>query len=345
MTDMMMTKASGGLATLETYEARIDLYKEQIVGGYLGIGRTLLEAKAAGVVPHGQWETWATGRTGLSIRHVQRCMQAAREIDESSPLARLDMSKALLLLSSGLDTETRDSIGAAAAEEQVSVSELRRQIAQAREQGKADAYATAREQAQKDLLARLDEAEEEHAQELRRARDDARQAAVQQQEYWRHQLHARENELRDVQSQVDAARAEGKAAGMVESEHLRQRLEQAEDARQAAQQELLMLRSAQASASAGSGDAQGLTPERFARATRTYLAEVAELPYMGSALAGMDSGDRYICEQQLRRLSDWLQAAQAALRVQVIDVTADLDELLRDGLYDRDALMGGICDV
>ena len=106
-----------------------------------------------------------------------------------------------------------------------------------------------------------------------------------------------------------------------------------------------MLRSAQASAAAGSGDVQGLTPERFARATRTYLAEVAELPYMGSALAGMDSGDRYICEQQLRRLSDWLQAAQAALRVQVIDVTADLDELLRDGLYDRDALTGGICDV
>ena len=38
------------------YEERIHMYKEQVVGGYIGIGRTLIEAKETGAVPHGEWE-------------------------------------------------------------------------------------------------------------------------------------------------------------------------------------------------------------------------------------------------------------------------------------------------
>ena len=49
--------------TIADYEARIHLYKEQIGIGYIGIGRTLNEAKAAQVVPHGQWEDWVTRTT------------------------------------------------------------------------------------------------------------------------------------------------------------------------------------------------------------------------------------------------------------------------------------------
>ena len=147
------------------YEERIHMYKEQVVGGYIGIGRTLIEAKETGAVPHGEWEEWATATTGMSIRNVQRCMQAAREISDGSPLAKLDMSKALLLLSSGLEEEKREAIGAAAAEDQISVKELQRRIAQA----KAETRAQCREEAIRDRQF----VEQRHKQELSDVRAEA----------------------------------------------------------------------------------------------------------------------------------------------------------------------------
>jgi hypothetical protein len=116
--------------TLADYEARIHLYKEQIGTGYIGIGRTLIEAKEAKVVPHGQWESWVTETTGLTPRQAQRCMQAATEIREGSAMARLEMSKALLLLGSGLDEEAREEIAGKAAEEGATVAALREEIRQ-----------------------------------------------------------------------------------------------------------------------------------------------------------------------------------------------------------------------
>ena len=93
---MLAEKKMTGALTLADYEARIHLYREQIGTGYIGIGRTLNEAKDAGVVPHGEWEEWVTRTTGLNTRQAQRCMQAAREIRDGSALARLEMSKALM---------------------------------------------------------------------------------------------------------------------------------------------------------------------------------------------------------------------------------------------------------
>lgn len=122
--------------TLADFEARIHLYKEQIGTGYIGIGKTLNEAKAAGVVPHGQWETWVTETTGLTPRQAQRCMKAATEIRDGSAMARLEMSKALMLLSSGLDEETRERVAAQAAEDGQTVKALKDEIA--RIQGKME---------------------------------------------------------------------------------------------------------------------------------------------------------------------------------------------------------------
>ena len=118
--------------TLADYEARIHLYKEQIGTGYIGIGRTLLEAKEAKVVPHGQWEAWVTETTGLTPRQAQRCMQAATEIKDGTMMARLEMSKALLLLSSGLDAEQQEEIASRAVEEGATVKDLREQLRQAK---------------------------------------------------------------------------------------------------------------------------------------------------------------------------------------------------------------------
>ena len=133
---MLAKETEGRVLALADYEARIHLYKEQIGTGYIGIGRTLNEAREAGVVPHGQWESWVTEVTGLTPRQAQRCMQAAREIRDGSQLARLEMSKALLLLSSGLDEDTREEVAKAAADEGATVKRLRQEIRE--KQGQAD---------------------------------------------------------------------------------------------------------------------------------------------------------------------------------------------------------------
>ena len=66
-----------------------------------------------------------TRTTGLNPRQAQRCMQAAREIKDGSALARLEMSKALLVLSSGLNQEAQEQIARQAADEGATVKQLR----------------------------------------------------------------------------------------------------------------------------------------------------------------------------------------------------------------------------
>ena len=128
MTEAVTMTKEGRALTVADYEARIHLYKEQIGFGYIGIGRTLNEAKEAGVVPAGQWEAWVTDVTGLTVRQAQRCMQAAREIRDGSALARLEMSKAMRLLSSGLDEEQREELAEKASQDELTVKELEAEI-------------------------------------------------------------------------------------------------------------------------------------------------------------------------------------------------------------------------
>ena len=129
---MLANRTETRALTLADYEARIHLYKEQIGTGYIGIGRTLLEAKEAKVVPHGQWESWVTETTGLTPRQAQRCMQAATEIKDGTAMARLEMSKALMLLSSGLNAERQEEIAGKAVEEGATVKDLREQLRKAK---------------------------------------------------------------------------------------------------------------------------------------------------------------------------------------------------------------------
>ena len=172
--------------TLADYEARIHLYKEQIGVGYIGIGRTLIEAKEAKVVPHGQWESWVTETTGLTPRQAQRCMQAATEIKDGTAMARLEMSKALLLLGSGLDEGTREELAAKAADEGATVKDLREQLKQAKlklvqETGAAteirDALRKAeedREQLEQQMKAQM----ESYRENLEKTQSDAYRAGV-----------------------------------------------------------------------------------------------------------------------------------------------------------------------
>lgn len=138
MNEIRKMDDGGQMITLAGCEAKIALYKEQIGTGYIGIGKTLIEAKEAGVVPHGEWETWVEKTTGLSARQAQRCMQAAREIREGSEMAKLEMRKAIMLLSSGLDEETREAVAGEAAEKGTSIRALQEKIRQLQEEKDAE---------------------------------------------------------------------------------------------------------------------------------------------------------------------------------------------------------------
>ena len=167
--------------TLADYEARIHLYKEQIGTGYIGIGRTLLEATEAKVVPHGQWESWVTQTTGLTARQAQRCMQAATEIRDGSAMARLEMSKALLLLGSGLDEEAREEIAQKAGQEGATVKALKEEIRQTKlklvqETGASAEIREALKKAEgerEDLEQQIRARETAYQQRLEEAREDA----------------------------------------------------------------------------------------------------------------------------------------------------------------------------
>lgn len=139
----MLAKTETRVLGIADYEARIQLYKEQAITGYIGIGRTLNEAKAAGVVPHGEWEAWVERTTGLNIRQAQRCMKAASEIRDGSFLGQIDMSKAMLLLSSGLENEQQEALAEQAVKEDSSVRELREQIRKLKLEKVAEAGANA----------------------------------------------------------------------------------------------------------------------------------------------------------------------------------------------------------
>ena len=293
------------------YEERILMYREQVVGGYIGIGRTLIEAKETGAVPHGEWEEWATAATGMSIRNVQRCMQAAREISDGSPLAKLDMSKALMLLSSGLDEEKREAIGAAAAEDQISVKELQRRISEARAAAREECQAEARriqavedQKHRQDLIAAQHDVAAKYQARVNELQDQCNAAAG--------MIRAKEQELEAAAQALEEANR--RTAPSAEVARLRTRLEKVDAERQAAQQQLLAFKAQQATAAAGGNAQTGLSAERFGSAVRAFLVEVGELPYMGGILATADYGERQQYQVHLDRVASWLELARTAVQ-------------------------------
>ena len=68
------------LVTLANIEYRISVHMQGTYREILAVGRCLVEAKEAGLVPHGQWEEWVRRNTGMSERQAQRLMQAARNV-------------------------------------------------------------------------------------------------------------------------------------------------------------------------------------------------------------------------------------------------------------------------
>ena len=306
------------IMTLADYEARIYLYKEQIGAGYIGIGRTLIEAKEADVVPHGEWEAWVTRTTGLNPRQAQRCMQAAREIKDGSALARLEMSKALLVLSSGLDQETQEQIAQQAADEGATVKELRQQIEQQKQDLAFTRHAAA-EETRKVTEAKLDALE---AKEAAQGMESALREVSEENERLRGQLQGVQEYVADQRTQAaDAARLEAAAAARQEIEDLRADLEAAEAREEKRADELEQLR--REHQQRAMDDARGLATSTLsgfdlAAAVRAFIGSAGVLPQMGPTLRNASQAERETIRQNIETVATWVESARAALGVYAV---------------------------
>lgn len=306
------------IMTLADYEARIYLYKEQIGVGYIGIGRTLIEAKEADVVPHGEWEAWVTRTTGLNPRQAQRCMQAAREIKDGSALARLEMSKALLVLSSGLDQETQEQIAQQAADEGATVKELRQQIEQQKQDLAFTRHAAA-EETRKVTEAKLEALE---AKEAAQGMESALREVSEENERLRGQLQGVQEYVADQRTQAaDAARLETAAAARQEIEDLRADLEAAEAREEKRADELEQLR--REHQQRAMDDARGLATSTLtgfdlAAAVRAFIGSAGVLPQMGATLRNASQAERETIRQNIETVAAWVESARAALGIYAV---------------------------
>lgn len=305
--------------TLADYEARIHLYKEQIGTGYIGIGRTLIEAKEAGAVPHGAWEDWVTRVTGLTPRQAQRCMQAAREIRDGSALARLEMSKAMALLSSGLDEDRMEALAEKAGEEGVTLKALQQEIGQLKKD-LAWAERKAGEETGKATEAKLQTLEVQNvADGLREDLEKSRAEAVD----LRRQLQRVDEYVEEQKKQAyrEAEDEIGKNAGGI-IDGLRAELAAAEAREEKRARELEALRAGrrqQAMDEARGVSAQAMSGLDLAAAVRAFIGSAGTLPQMGDAIRKMKAADREAIRQNVETVARWVDGARAALGIYPAD--------------------------
>ncbi len=312
MTMLAVTNHDTRSITLADFEARIYLYKEQIGVGYIGIGRTLIEAKEADVVPHGEWEAWVAHTTGLNPRQAQRCMQAAREIKDGSALARLEMSKALLVLQSGLDEGTQEAIAKQAADEGATVKKLRKEIRKKQEE--ADGLAQ--------MAREYSEDADKHCRRANEAQQECAQLRVQLKVVEEKAMTAARAALAgEVLAATEAARKE--------IDELQKELDaaSAREERRAAELETLRREHQQRAMD----DARGLTTSTLsgfdlASAVRAFIGSVGVLPQMGSTLCSASLAERETIRQNIDAVAAWVSGARAALGIVEIpgcDITVE----------------------
>ena len=213
---------------IETITAEILVYKNQAGAALLEIGRRLMEAKAQ--LGHGEWLTWLTEAVEFSEATAQRFMRIAREYPNPSTLTDVGASKALALLA--IPAEDREAFAEEVDAEHCSVRELQAAIKARQEaENQAKGWALKCEQAKAEADAARDAARKRE-EELKTAngvmaglREERRELKRQVQE-----LESRPVEVatRDAApEQIEAAKAEARAAAQEQIDQLTAQLESA----------------------------------------------------------------------------------------------------------------------
>ena len=111
---------------LASIERRISYHIQGAYANLVEVGRCLIEAKEARLVPHGQWEDWVQRTTGMHERRAQRLMRVAREVPADSAMTKLPISHIQEILA--LPEGEREAVATKAVEENQSLRALKDEI-------------------------------------------------------------------------------------------------------------------------------------------------------------------------------------------------------------------------
>lgn len=213
---------------IETITAEILVYKNQAGAAILEIGRRLIEAKEQ--LEHGAWSAWLKDRVSFSERSAQNFMRLAREYQNPQTFADLGASKALALLD--IPAEDREAFAEEVDAEHCSVRELQAAIKARQEaENQAKGWALKCEQAKAEADAARDEARkrEEALKTAKGVMADLREERLELKRQVK-ELESRPVEVstRDAApEQIEAAKAEARAAVQEQIDQLTAQLEAA----------------------------------------------------------------------------------------------------------------------
>ena len=283
---------------LAVIEYRIHEHMQNAAGHLLGVGQCLNEAKASGLVPHGEWEDWVARNTGFTLRQAQRMMSAARQVPEGSAMAQLPFTKiqACLQLPS---SEDREAMAKRATDEDMTLRQLQEEVKKANQRAE---HAEAKRMEVEGNL-RSHDAQAAHERKQLREKLAAAEARAAQ-------TGQPQGISPEAQQQIDKLRAElDDAEAMVERQA---------ELRQKAQQELLNYQ-----AQAARGDIQqssnGMTPDELAEAVRVFVGAAGVLPHMGMILAQTPDAAKREMWAYVDMVAEWVEGARRALETRLVE--------------------------
>lgn len=297
-----VTFAETELIDLPAIEARIAGHMQGIAFNLLQVGRCLVIAKEANLVPHGKWEEWVRFHTGMSERRAQRLMQAVSIAPEGSRIAELPVSKIMALLP--LPEDQREDVAVAAIQDNLTVKQLQGKVAElTAAQGAAD---IAHRKAMNGLRERLQAQVTVNGQLL-----EAKSTLEREKKALEEQLEVADKKeptgiSPEAQAMIDDLKDQLKAAEDYAEEQaaLRQELEQGQL----------------------DGALTGADPEEvftfgaddLTVYTATFLGRCGILAHMGPELSRMDNKSRNLIRQQIDYVDAWVKNAYAALDAHII---------------------------
>lgn len=289
------------LTTLAGIEYRIALHMQGAYQNLMEVGRALCEAKDGGLVPHGQWEDWVRRNTGMSERSAQRLMQAAREVQPGSALAKLPVSKIQAILA--LPEEHREAVAEKAAEENQSLRQLQDEIKRLK-------IALGNSCDRERVAIAASERASNSARTARANTDKALEmynAAIQERDAARKALEEAHAEPATGISAEAQAKIDELTAQVQDAERM---AEYQAEQRQQAQQELMNLKSQAARGDAAPGE--DLTVEAVGLAVRTFIGAVGFLRF-SPQITALRADDRGQVLAYARMIAEWAEKVEAAL--------------------------------
>ena len=225
------------------------------------------------------------------------------------------MSKAIMLLASGLDEDAQETIARQAVDEGATVKQLRKEIREKQEE--ADELARMAREYSEDADRHCKRAND--AEAAAQGMESALREATQENESLRGQLESvRDYVTQEKQKAADEARAAAADEAKERISELQEELSAAEAREEKRAAELESLRhehQQRAMDSARSLDTSVLSGFDLAAAVRQFIGTAGVLPQMGTTLHNASAAERETIRQNIETVAKWVEGARMALGI------------------------------